>query len=96
MQNQEIFALDYAGNKVMTGVMADEILCIFVEILTGDEILRIVKKNGTAIFVESCSYRFHACEDGNYIVTSNDIEKWCRRTDPYDPFPEEEANHDDR
>ncbi len=90
MQNQEIFAIDYAGNKTMTGVMADEVLVIFVEILTGDEILRIVKKNGTAIFVESCSYRYSSYEDGNYVVMPKDLEKWLQRTDPYNPFGDED------
>ena len=95
MENQEIFAIDYSGEKQMTGIMTDEILCIFVEILTGDEILRIVKKDGSAEIIDSCPRRAHAYEDGNYIVTSDDVEEWCRRTDSYYPFPEEEADDND-
>lgn len=84
MENQEIFAIDYQRTKKMSGVMTDDVELIMVEVLSGDEVLRILLKDGSIVHFDSCpGGRLVGYEDGEYLVYPNQFEKWLKRTSSY-------------
>ena len=97
MENREVFAYDYTHTKKMTGIMSDDVELIMVQILSGDEILRIILKDGTIRHFDSCpGGRITGYEDGEYYVRPDQFEKWFKRTDSYDDweFDEEEEQRE--
>lgn len=68
---------DYDNRKTIINVQK-EIFALVVIILSGDEIVTILFKDGTFETHDSCidSFRYHNFYDGKYIVTKDNIEKW--------------------
>ena len=62
----------------------DEILVIYVKILSGDETGAIVLKDGTVIEFDASSERITGYDDGSYAIKGEDIEWWAK-------LPEEEG-----
>ena len=54
----------------------ENILTIYVRILSGDETGVILLENGDMIDFDASSTRYIGYDDGDYIVEGTDIEKW--------------------
>lgn len=91
----EIFAIDYADMKVPTGCNAEDVLMVSVTVVSGDELLTIVKKDGTITQVDSCpGGRFLNYFDYQYIVSKDELPQWMERKTSYS-WDETEGADDD-
>lgn len=89
--NKELILLDYDCNECHTGVdleNLDDILRIDIEVISGDEIARILYKNGDIKKFDSSRCRIIDYDDGEYCIyqagVKNDIDNWIKREDSYD------------
>ena len=83
-QSKGIVAIDYNGQRIQTGIALDEVDTIHVTVLTGDEVLDIVTKDGRTIHFDSCpDGRIGDFYDGTYFVTAENLKKWQGRNDSY-------------
>lgn len=67
---------DYANNAREIKIKDKPIDYIFVEVITGDEVVTIHYTDGTQETFDSCDFRNTNFNDGCYIVKGSDIEKW--------------------
>ena len=67
---------DYANVAVEIEIKDKPIEKIFVEIKSGDEIVTIYYKDGTQDRFDSSNCRINNYDDGAYVVTGENIEKW--------------------
>lgn len=71
---------DYANNEVEVNLPVDKvenIMCICVTILSGNETVWFIFKNGNNLKVDSAGHRNWDYYDGSYIVdTPEKIKKW--------------------
>lgn len=80
----EIFAIDYDDRKVPTGCNAEDVLMVSVTVLSGDELLMIVKKDGSIVQVDPCpGGRLINYFDYQYIVNKDELPKWMERKTSY-------------
>lgn len=80
-----VVAINYLEQRINTGVMLDEVGRIWVRVLTGDERLIIIKKNGDAKIFDTCPDGCRIdCYDGEYIVNADDLEEWSKRETAYE------------
>lgn len=56
----------------------DEILVMYVKILSGDETGIIILKDGTLIEFDASDERITGYDDGSYVVKGEDIEWWTK------------------
>ena len=56
----------------------DEVLVIYVKILSGDETGVIVLKDGTIIEFDASDDRNTGYDDGSYVIKGEDIEWWAK------------------
>jgi hypothetical protein len=86
------FLLDYADNRTELdeSIFADigDIVVATIIVVTGDEILRVVHRNGD-INEASSFYAFEAFYDGDYDIIKDgkwviDREEWDKRKTSYD------------
>lgn len=81
----KIELIDYRGNRVEREIPEkEEILAAFIEVLSGDEILNIITKDGEIHFFDSSDSRIESCYDGCYVVFGGPINlfddpKWRSR-----------------
>ena len=87
----ELILLDYECNEFHTGVdleNLDDILRIDIEVLSGDEIARIIYKNGDMKEFDSNKERTMDFEDNEYCIyqegVKNEIDDWLKRGNSYD------------
>ena len=84
----EITIMDYNGKKstIELGPIED-ITVAFIKVLSGDEVLTVVKKDGTYEVCDSSSCRMANFFDDEYTVIKNGEflmgESWLNRTDSY-------------
>ena len=91
----EIFAIDYADRKVPTGCNADDVLMVSVTVVSGDELLTIVKKGGDIVQVDSCpGGRFLNYFDCQYLVGKHELPQWMERKTSYDWSKPEDMEDD--
>ena len=97
---------DYANNEVEVNLPVDkveDIMCIYVTILSGDETVWFIFKNGNNLKADSSERRNSDYYDGSYIVdTPEKIKEWIEfeyssadtmsyaRQDAFDKDEEEE------
>lgn len=67
---------DYANKAVEIKIKDKPIEEIFIEIKSGDEIVTIYYKDGTRDRFDSSNCRITGYDDGAYVVTGENIEKW--------------------
>ena len=86
----ELILLDYDGNEFQTGIDLDDlddILRIDIEVLSGDEIARIIYKNGDMIQFDSGKHRMIDYTDNEYCIyqagVKNEIDDWLKRVNSY-------------
>lgn len=80
----EIFAIDYDDRKVPTGCNAEDVLMVSVTVLSGDELLMIVKKDGSIVQVDSCpGGRMVDYFDCQYLVSESQLPQWMERKTSY-------------
>lgn len=86
------FLLDYADRRTELDESifddVNDIAVATITVVTGDEALRIVRRNGD-ISEESTYFAFEAFFDGEYIIIQDgkwvvDREKWDKRKTSYD------------
>lgn len=83
---------NWTNKSFDTGINVSEVASITVTILSGDELLAIIKKNGEVIqldgiaFDEEAGQRMPHCYfDGQYVLTTEEeIKKWLNREESYD------------
>ena len=84
----EITIMDYKGKKctIELGPIED-ITVAFITVLSGDEVLTVVKKDGTYEKYNSSSCRMENFFDDEYTVIKNGEflmgKSWLNRTDSY-------------
>ena len=86
----DITIIDYNGKKrtIELGPIED-ISVAFIKVLSGDEVLTVVKKDGTYEEYDSSSCRTIDFFDDKYTVIKNgeflmmDSDSWINRTDSY-------------
>lgn len=76
----EIKALDYKDQVAETELVEiDDYSVIFVEVVTGDEIVRVFNaKTGDTTYI-SAGGRSADYYDGEYVVPADKVEEWCKR-----------------
>ena len=83
-----LFGYDYDDKKIyitlQDGHSLDDIRCIGVIVLTGDEIIEIHYNDYTCQRVDCGTGRIRDYYDGSYIVEPADISKWLERKSSYD------------
>ena len=86
----ELILLDYDGNEFHTGVdleNLDDILRIDIEVISGDEIARVIYTNGDMIQFDSNNCRIMDFADDEYCIyqagVKNEIDDWLKRVDSY-------------
>lgn len=67
---------DYADNAVTIDLPDKDIKRIYVSVVSGDEIVRIVYTDGSLDFYDSSKTRIFSFNDGRYIVEGEDIERF--------------------
>lgn len=88
----KINIFNWTGKSFNTDIEMSEVASITVTILSGDELLAIVKKNGEVIQLDGISFdkeanqRLQHCFfDGQYVLTTEEeIERWLRREESED------------
>lgn len=101
-----VFIYDYANREVEVNLPVDkveDIIGIYVTVITGDEIVTFVFKNGNSLKVDGSSHRIWDFYDGSYVVdTPEKIKKWIEfeydgtctmsyaRQEAFDEYEEEE------
>lgn len=89
---KELVLFDFDGNKTKTGVdldNLDDVLRIDIRVISGDEMARIVYKNGEIKDYDGTTeWRHIDFDDGEYCIyqagVKNDIDEWLKRKDSYD------------
>lgn len=97
MKNIEV--INYLQERFDTGVAVDDVKAIYVNIVSGDEILTIFKKDGKIEQYDSQDYhcqRIAGDRDGEYAVYEDGLEEWCRRkwSDPMWHDEEEDSMYE--
>lgn len=89
--NKELILLDYDCNECHTGIdlaHLDDILRIDIEVLSGDEIARVLYKNGDMEEFDSSEDRIIDYADNEYCIyqagVKNEIDDWLKRGNSYD------------
>lgn len=89
--NKELILLDYNCNEFHTGVdleNLDDILRIDIEVVSGDEIARVIYANGDLKQFNSSDCRIMDFYDGEYCIyqagVKNEIDDWLKRVNSYD------------
>lgn len=80
MKNIEV--INYLQERFDTGVAVDDVKAIYVNIVSGDEILTIFKKDGKIEQHDSQDYhcrRTGGDRDGEYAVYEDGLKEWCGR-----------------
>ena len=87
----EMILLDYDCKEFPTGIDLDDlddILRIDIEVLSGDEIARIIYKNGDMKQFDSGKDRMVDYPDNEYCIyqagVKNEIDDWLKRVNSYD------------
>lgn len=86
MKNIEIF--NFRQEKFDTGVAVADVQALYVNVVSGDEILTIFKKDGYIEQFDAADYHYHrdgGHPEGQYAVYADGMEEWCRRkrSDPW-------------
>lgn len=84
----KIFIMDYARNKEEIDVNIEDVLVMYVTVLTGDEILNILYKDGSREIYDSSDYRGRDFYDGEYDVINrlnglDELDSWIARKSVY-------------
>ncbi len=87
---KRLILLDYDCKEFNTGIDLDDlddILRIDIEVVSGDEIARIIYKNGDMKEFDSNNERMMDFEDNEYCIyqagVKNEIDDWLKRGNPY-------------
>lgn len=87
----ELILFDYECNECHTGIDLDDIddiLRIDIEVLSGDEIARVLYKDGDMKEFDSSEDREIDFEDNEYCIyqagVKNEIDDWLKRANSYD------------
>ena len=88
---KQLMLLDYDCNEFPTGIDLDDlddILRIDIEVVSGDEIARIIYKNGDMKQFDSNNERMVDFADNEYCIyqagVKNEIDDWLKRVHSYD------------
>lgn len=89
-----MFILDYAGRKTNLNLELtdDSIFNAWINVVTGDEILHVIRKDGAHEVYDSSDCRYIAYEDGSYdlvkagkvLFSPSMLKKFNNRIDSYD------------
>lgn len=85
---KNIEVINFKQERFDTGVPVADVKVIYVNIISGDEILTIFKKDGKVEQHDAADYHYprsHGYRDGEYTVYEEGLAKWCQRkhSDPY-------------
>lgn len=84
----KIELIDYEGTRRAFDVPEKQDICAaFIRIVSGDETLTILTKDGNELYFDSSGSRFHNYDDGMYFVYGGAIDKfsdpkWLARENP--------------
>jgi len=82
--------MNYHKERADTGVKIEDIDSLYVIVLTGDELVRVIMKDGTQKAFDSAvlcdDSRAHDYFDGEYAVHKDDFAEWSERKDSYSWF----------
>jgi len=88
METLEI--MNYDNKRADTGVKIEDIDSLYVIVLTGDELVRVIMKDGTQKAFDSAvlcdDIRAFDYFDGEYAVHKDDLVEWSERSDSYSWF----------
>lgn len=86
----KIYDYDNSPKLIDLPVSEDEISCITVTVLSGDEVVEITTKNGDSFTFDSSESRLINFSDGEYFIDNpQTISSWLH----WEPTEEEVKNH---
>jgi len=99
MKNIEV--INFKQERFDTGVVVEDVKAIYVNIISGDEILTIFKKDGKIEQHDSQDYHYGrrgGDRDGEYAVYEDGLEEWCNRkhSDPLWYDDDDEVDREER
>ena len=90
-QVKNLILINCFDDKVSTPIDLDRldgILRIDIQVISGDEIVTVIYKDGSKEVRDSGRFRTLDFNDGEYCIyqagLNNDIDKWLKRKDSYD------------
>ena len=82
--------MNYEKKRADTGVKIEDIYSLYVIVLSGDELVRAIMKDGTQKAFDSAvlcnDIRNTDYFDGEYVVHKDDLAEWSERKDSYSWF----------
>lgn len=81
--------MDYDDNSYDTGIPVEDVKTVFVTVVSGDEILHIIKNDGETVALDAMDFtddiRRMCFLDEQYVLnTTADITEWMKRKNSYD------------
>ena len=80
--------MNYADETFDTGVKFDDVDMLFISVVTGDEIITALLKDGTKMDFDSAimghNLRLMDYWDDQYIVSQAELDAWSKRKSTYD------------
>lgn len=73
----KISIYDYANNATTVELKDKPINLIVVCVVSGDEVIDVIYKDGTREHHDSCSMRFMSFLDGCYVIEADKIKEWA-------------------
>ena len=87
---EKLTIMNYDGIRCETDIDMDSINSLYVVVVSGDEIVTAVLKDGEQITFDSAElsgdFRSEDFFDGDYGVHKADLERWTKRKDSYEWF----------
>ena len=73
---EKVFLKDYKGSKVVFELnKIEDIIAIYIMVISGDEVIDVLYKNGNTMFYDSSETRFQHFFDGGEFITLQDFLK---------------------